>query len=352
VKHLLLLIALLVPCGLAAQAPPQQAGSAGATPAQDGAPPAHSRQDEEAAAPPARVIELGNSLEIPPIPPAAQDASAPGGTQGSTQGSTNAPGAPGTRGAQDGTGTVPGAPAGTPAGGVELAAAVAAYRDGRYPEAAEQFARLAAAEPDAARAGVLHCNAGTAAARAERFGEALWHLRRARQALPRDARTLVNLERVRVLLATAAPGAAAAAPGADESPQFARTLRELPLHATLDETGTACAVVAALALLLLAGSRAGRLPRGAVGVAAVVLLASAGWWLFARAMWEEDSRRAVVIAAAVIGRVEPRENGEILFRLPAGTVVSDEEEHGAWRLVQSEGGARGWVDAAQVRPLR
>lgn len=232
----------------------------------------------------------------------------------------------------------------------DMAAAVADYREGRYAEASEAFAQLADAEPDATRAGVLHCNAGTAAARAERLGEALWQLRRARMLLPRDPQTATNLERVRALLLASAGGPGAAA--ASDTTSFLRTVRELPLLATMDETGTACAVVSALALLLLAGWRAGRLPRGVAVVALVLLGASLAWWLFARTTWDREGRRAVVIAASVNGHAEPSAQSETLFHLASGTVLTTEEQRGDWRLVQSDTDARGWVPADQVRPLR
>ncbi len=232
----------------------------------------------------------------------------------------------------------------------DMASAVAAYRAGRYAEASMAFARLADAEPDATRAGVLHCNAGTAAARDEQLGEALWQLRRARMLLPRDPQASANLERVRALLAASAGSPAVAA--SSDTTTFVRTLRDLPLHATLDESGTACAIVAGVALLLLAGWRAARLPRAMAGVALTLLCMSLAWWFLARAGWEHEERRAVVIAASVNGRAEPSAESETLFHLAAGTVLTAEEQRGAWRLVQSDTNARGWVPADEVRPLR
>jgi hypothetical protein len=224
---------------------------------------------------------------------------------------------------------------------VDFGTAVEAYRAARYGEAATAFADLAATEPDAARAAVLHGNAGTAAARAERWGESVWHLRRACELSPRDPVATTNLERVRALLGQ----------GDSEARQFTGTLLALPLHFTAHENDALAAVAGGLALLLLAAWRAGRAGGGTVWVAVSLLLLALGWALYARAAWRREATRAVVLDPVVTGRAEPDASAEVLFRLSAGTVVRWDELRHDWLLIESDAGARGWVPRADVRPL-
>jgi hypothetical protein len=235
-------------------------------------------------------------------------------------------------------GTVPPEAATPPA---DFPAAVSAYREARYGQAASAFADLAAAETDAGRAAVLHGNAGTAAARAERWGQAVWHLRRARELSPRDPVVGVNLERVRALLGQ----------GGSEARQFTGTLLALPLHLTPHENDVLCALAGGLALLLLAAWRAGRAGGGTAWLAVALLVFAAGWALYARASWGREASRAVVLAPVVTGRAEPDAHAEMLFRLSAGTVVRWDEARHDWLLIESDAGARGWVPGEDVRPL-
>lgn len=224
----------------------------------------------------------------------------------------------------------------------DLADALQLYRDHHYAEAAAAFDSLARAETDAGRAAVLHVDAGTAAARAESWGEALWQLHRAQMLAPRDAAAAENLQRV----------SAMASHGAGEAEHFTQTLRELPLHLTRAEDDAACGAAAGLALALLAGGRARILPRVLGWVAVALLLASGAWWLASRAAWFDAASRAVIIPPTAVGRAEPDASSEVLFRLSGGTLVHAEEERRGWRLVEADGGARGWVAADEARPLR
>jgi hypothetical protein len=223
----------------------------------------------------------------------------------------------------------------------DFAGAVTAYREARYSQAASAFAELAAAEADRARAAVLHGNAGPAAARAERWGEAVWHLRRARELAPRDPLATANLERVRALLGQ----------GDSEASQFTGTLLALPLRLTPHESDVLAALAGGLALLLLAVWRLGRAGGGTARLAAVLLVLAAGWALYARAAWRREATRAVVLGSVVTGRAEPDARAEVLFRLSAGTVVRWDEERHDWLLIESDAGARGWVPGTDVRPL-
>ena len=223
----------------------------------------------------------------------------------------------------------------------DLPGAVAAYRDGRYAEAANLFGELAVAEPDDRRAALLHTNAGTAAARAERWGEAAWQLRRALELSPRDPVTAANLRRLSEQLGESET----------EERHFTDTLLSLPLHLTPHENAWAAGLAAGLALLLLALWRAGRAGARTAWFAALLLLAAASWWPFSCWSWARELVRAVVIEPVVTGRAEPDNRSEVLFRLSGGAVVRQAEERGGWRLIETEAGARGWVPAAEVRPL-
>jgi hypothetical protein len=222
-----------------------------------------------------------------------------------------------------------------------VADAADAYRAEQYAHAANLYAELAGAEPDPTRAAVLHTNAGTSAARADKLGEAVWQLRRARQLAPRDAIAATNLDRVRALLGE----------GESEAVRFTESLLALPLALTRDESSTLAAGLAGLALLLLAIMRvAGRGRRGLWLAGGLVVLALT-WQGAARLAWEREEARAIVIGDVVSGHTEPDERSEVLFRLSAGTTVVAEEQRREWRLVESAAGARGWVPANEVRPL-
>lgn len=219
--------------------------------------------------------------------------------------------------------------------------AVALYRAQDYAGALAAFAGLAREEPDAGRAAVLHANAGTAAARAGQWGEAVWHLRRARLLAPRDETAAFNLARVRETQGLGGPGEAS----------FTTLLREAPLRLTPAENSAACGAALGLALALLAARRLPRAPR-LLGAALLLALLAGAWWLAARGAWERAGARAVVIPPTAVGHAEPDERSEVLFRLPAGALVDAERELRGWRLVEAEGGARGWVRADEARPLR
>ena len=224
----------------------------------------------------------------------------------------------------------------------DLQGALQLYREQQYPEAARAFDALARAEPDPGRAAVLHTDAGTAAARAEDWGEAIWQLQRARLLAPRDAVAAENLQRVNAMLSE----------GTTEAQQFTQTVRELPLHLTLAEDHAACGAAAGLAFALLAARRAALLPRVAGWLAVGLLVAACGWWVASGAAWRAATWRAVIIPKTAVGYAEPDASSEKLFRLSEGTLVATDDARQGWRLVQAEGGARGWVAADEARPLR
>jgi len=223
----------------------------------------------------------------------------------------------------------------------DLASAVAAYRDGHYAEAAQRFGELAGAELDDRRAALLHTNSGTAAARAGRWGEAAWQLRRALELSPRDPVAAANLQRLSEQLGESET----------EERHFTATFLSLPLRLTPHENAWAAGLAAGLALLLLALWRAGRAGARTAWCATLLLVAAVSWWPFGRWAWSRERTCAVVIEPVVTGRAEPDTRAEILFRLSQGSVVRHADEQRGWRLIETEGGARGWVPADEVRPL-
>jgi len=216
--------------------------------------------------------------------------------------------------------------------------AVAAYKAHDYEAALAAFAQLAAQETDVGRAALLHANAGTAAARAGSWGEAVWHLEAARRRRPADETVQRNLGQVQAKVGVTD----------DESSHFTETLLFLPLAFTSTQVSWFVSGLVALALLVLAGWRAGRLGRRAAWVAVLLLLWAAGTHVGDREARLWDGRRAVVISNTSV-RAEPAAGGKLLFRLAPGSVVSDEEQRGEWRLIETQSGARGWVPVAEVR---
>lgn len=248
-------------------------------------------------------------------------------------------------------GTLDGLDEGTPERGAgdEIAAEVPAdpfteacraYRAGSFDRALFLFARAAEREPDQARRALLHADAGTAAARANRLGEAVWHLEAALRGAPRDAVAHRNLAMVRAQLPDGGD--------LDDPSDFTASLLRLPLLLTERETSTLLAAVGGLALLLLAGWRARRLSRGAAWAAFVLLLLDGSLLLFSDAARADDLRRAVVVEQVEV-RGEPAADARTIVVLGPGVVVRDEETRGGWRLVETSGGGRGWVPSDAVR---
>jgi len=215
-------------------------------------------------------------------------------------------------------------------------AAVGAYRDGSYDDARHLFALLAAGEPDLVRRAVLHANAGTAAARSDDFGMAIWHLEAALRNAPRDETARRNLDQVRARLGQASLSAAS----------FTETLLRLPLWLTRAEFDQLFGAMAAVILALLCVRR--RAPRVVPRLAIAVGLVGLVLWTGLREARTRDLERSVVVSNVPV-LAEPREQGKLLFRLDMGTIVRAEERRGDWQLVETDAGGRGWARAASVR---
>jgi len=221
-------------------------------------------------------------------------------------------------------------------------AAVEDYRAQRYAEAAARFSDLADGEADRARRAVLRANAGTAAARAERLGEAAWQLRQALLDNPGDAVAEANVARVLELLGH----------GGGEHASLAAAVKQWPLRLSRPRGEVLGTALIGVALLGLAAWRLYGLRRGVAGASLAVLIAGGGWLLLTHSAWEAVPHRAVILHDAVAARSEPDLQGDVLFRLPEGELVQHDDERRGWRLIQSAAGARGWVPAESARPLQ
>ncbi|RKY20215.1 MAG: hypothetical protein DRQ55_08455 [Planctomycetota bacterium] len=219
-----------------------------------------------------------------------------------------------------------------------MRAAVEAYRERRYAAAWRGFAVLASAEPDQGRRAVLHANAGTAAARAEAFGEAVWHLNEALRGAPRDVVARRNLHQLNLRLGA----------GRASSEDLTETLVRLPLVLTRREAHLAGTSMAVLALLLVALRRAGLGGRRLGFSAGLMLSLALVWWGLDTAARELDDQRAVVLVPTSV-HGEPSADGKLLFRLDPGTLVRHEERRSGWVLVETLAGGRGWMPSEQVR---
>jgi hypothetical protein len=216
--------------------------------------------------------------------------------------------------------------------------AIDAYRSQRYGEAHEAFAFLAAGELDAGRRAVLHADAGTAAARAERFGEAIWHFHEALRAAPRDAVARRNLAQLELRLGA----------GRESSEDLTETIMRLPLVLTEREAHLGGTSLLTLAILLVVLRRAGFGGRFLTTAALLLFALGALWWVLDGAARTVDLRRSVVLSHTQV-HGEPSDQGKVLFRLDPGTVVLHQEDRGAWTLVETTAGGRGWLPSPSVR---
>jgi len=234
----------------------------------------------------------------------------------------------------------PASTAATDAARVDFAGAVALYERGDYADAAAAFGQLAAHEPDARRRAELHANAGTAAARAEDFGLALWHLESAGVGTPRDASVQRNLTMVRAWLGEG-----------DVSPdRLPAGWSDSVLLLSARERQLVAAGLFTLALLLLALRRRGRLGRGTTVTAVGCALLGVALLGAARHALDERATHAILLADASV-RGEPDVAAESLFRLAEGAEVRVLESRGEHRLIVTADDDKGWVRAELARTL-
>jgi len=221
-----------------------------------------------------------------------------------------------------------------------LAAARGLYDAGRYADAAEAFAALAAAAP---RDAALQYDLGDAQFKAGRVGPAVASFERAFALNPRDSDIRENLSYV--LGRAGEELVPAGTPPALFWLFTALSERELAgLH-----------WVAAWATLLLAAGalawpkrRAALWPWSASAAAAWVFFGL--WWLGLRAILPPD--RAVVVAEKAELRHGPGDAFAVAFTVPEGRRVRVLGASGAWLEVGLlKEGARGWIAASAVERL-
>ncbi|HZR85089.1 MAG TPA: tetratricopeptide repeat protein [Candidatus Binatia bacterium] len=214
----------------------------------------------------------------------------------------------------------------------------AAFADGRFAEAADLFAAIAAHA--GASPGVLF-NLGNASFRAGRIGEAVLAYERALLLAPRASEIAANLRQVRRAANLADP----------EAGLWPRTVA----LATADGwawLASACLTLACVGLLCATGLRsrlAGRpgVQRAlraaiAVLVAGLVLASAAA----ASAIAELD--RGVVVGRDPTLRVAPYPSATTSRPVAPGEVVRIEREHAGFALVRTDDGRTGWLAADQV----
>ncbi len=216
-------------------------------------------------------------------------------------------------------------------------AARQAYTATNFTAAAEGFAGLAAAGYAAPE--VLF-NAGNAAYRTGRLGEAVLHYRRAWRQTPRDPDVLANL--AFVLSRAGAP--------APESAGFAGRLRRVSLKEWRVTAAAAYGLLLALGAAALFRPGWRRTLRASAWIAGAALaLAAAGWGSWAAL---DRTPEAVMLATTRQARFGPRDDLAPHYAVPAGAIVRVEATREGWARIRLDGKI-GWVrgeDLARVAP--
>ncbi len=216
------------------------------------------------------------------------------------------------------------------------------YHERRYEAAADTFASALEHETDRARRAVLHANAGTASARADDLGVALWHLEAARRLDPGLPEVARNLQIIRARLRESDEASA-------PPPSFFEEFLGLPLRMTPVTSSRLTAALIAAALLGLALWRAGVVGKRGVWMSVLLLLAALTWQTFDSVARTIDLDRAVVVTDIVPVRGERQLDADVLYRLSAGSIVSADPVIDGWRRIETDADLRGWVTAESVR---
>ncbi len=217
-----------------------------------------------------------------------------------------------------------------------------AYRQGKYEESARVYEKLVELAPhDPA---VLY-NLGTAYARVNQRGLAIWRYLQAERLMPRERTIKENL---RIL-----------------APEIDQQLAISPLppidwvynYLTANEWGRLAA--GALVLVCLLGALYFWLPREnprrqwvMKGVWLAGLLAAASWPFALMHFFRAEVWQGVVVAEGTVARTGPSESQIENFALPAGTVVRImESTTQEWVKISFAGGRVGFIKKEQVRFL-
>jgi len=214
-------------------------------------------------------------------------------------------------------------------------AAIEAFDAGNFSLAYELFL---AERTDTASSPALEFNLGNAAFRMGDPALAVVHYRRAQWMRPGDPDVSANLERAKDLLGSEIP----------PLPWQRRLTGFLPPRAWIVVwIGT----VWATALLLLAAKRAAPV-RSALAWALPVLVVALGVSGFG--VWGSSSsgatREGVLTGGEVIARFEPLDSSTRHFALPAGSVVTIEDQSRGWTRIRF-GTNSGWILREQILSL-
>lgn len=245
------------------------------------------------------------------------------------------------------------APAPPPPAEALVRQAIEAYDAGQ--SLADPAARTAAFEragrlfDEAAARGLasadVYANAGTAALRAERLGDAILAFRRALALDPDNARARRNLDHARGLLPAWVP-----------RPESSGVLDTFFFwHRSLSARERRAAAAVCFLLAALAGAVSIRWPGPlARGLAVIPLIA----WLGLVASLAIDARsgrgsEAVVVADETVARASDSPNAPARFAepLPGGTEVEVAETRERWARVRLASGLEAWVARAAIAPV-
>jgi hypothetical protein len=244
-----------------------------------------------------------------------------------------------------GAGATPSARAATPDAGdaaVAFERANAAFAEGRYTEAADAYAAIAASHGSSPE---LLFNLANASFRAGRIGEAVLAWERARALAPRASEIDANLRQARRAAELPVP----------EATLWARLVALFSADAWA-WLASACLAIACAAAVAAAALRARlatrpaaqRALRGAIiAVAGMFLVAAAAAGSALAAL-----ERGVVLGPEPVLRVAPYASATTGRALAAGEIVEIEREHGGFFLVRAADDRTGWIATEQVGRIK
>jgi tetratricopeptide (TPR) repeat protein len=212
------------------------------------------------------------------------------------------------------------------------------YRDGRYPEAAEQYEALLS---QGIQDGHLCYNLGNAYFKSGRLGLAILHYERALRQMPGDEDSKANLEFARSLIADVVERPA--------MPAYIAWMVDLYLSLGPD----LCAALLSMSFLLggVAGAilLLGRPPHWRVPAVYVLVfaavLAAASSGILAGKLYSSASNRveAIVLVASSDVRSGPGESNPQLTEIHEGLKVSVLVSREGWHQISMPNGITGWV---------
>ena len=216
---------------------------------------------------------------------------------------------------------------------VDLEAAEAHYRAGRYAAALAELTREidASRDPDAR---VLY-DAGNCAYRLGRYAESALFFRRALKRDPSDAQARFNLRLAEKKLGVPPPA----------SEPFLQSLRGIVDAAGPASLALAAAALESAALACLVFGRRRRAARAAGAILLVAGLATAA--AFARRAWPSRASEGYVLAREARVYAEPRDDLPVVMTLKIGEVVELGEATERWVKLRAAG-RDGWTPSANV----